>query len=135
MALFLPPRSDFCRHLRRVVPTAYRPKFSIFLALSGTKILALFWHFSGPNFWLSGGPIQKSDLPDQTSRKVPKVEKSGFCRITYGSLQTAKNSTFSDFCDFSGFCDFLRFLQFLDFPQDSGKLPKSTNLDSSKRSI
>ena len=111
MALFLPPPIEICRHLRRVVPTAYRPKFSIFLTSQKPKFLRFFCTFLGPNFWLSGGPIPGSDLPDQTSRKVPKVEKSGFCRITYGSLQTAKKSIFLRFLRFLRFLWFLRFFE------------------------
>ena len=134
-AFFLPPPIEICRHLRRVVPTAYRPKFRFFWGPEKSKILHFFWHLRDPEISCPDKDFQKSAL----LRKVPKsgdlVSGTRFQDLTYGSLWDAKNSTFRTFSRFLRFSGFLWFFRISQDFRISGlfrKRRESTILDTSE---
>ena len=137
MAFFLPPPIEICRHLRRVVPTAYRPFFRLFWGSKNRKILHFFWHFFGTSEWHFFG-VRTANPPDPGfGQKVDSGHFSGFWQVLYGPSQSAKKSTFLRFLQifeilpifaiFADFRDFWTFATFLDFRDFSGNLSKSTN--------
>ena len=135
LTIFLPPRSEICRHLRRVVPTAYSTIFPIF---RGVKI-SKFSHF----FWPSGN--RQNSCPDTNFRKshfsgkveifwilAPDKDFGRFRMVAFKVPKIRHFRNFLDFCDFCDFCWFLRFRTISGFLDFSGNCPKSTILDSSK---
>ena len=110
MTIFLPPPIEICRHLRRVVPTAYRPIFRFFWGSKNRKKIDFFWYFfgtSGEHFFWSPDGI----LPDPGSgQNHGSGQICGFWQVLYGPSQSGQKVDFCIFRTFSRFCRFLRFL-------------------------
>ena len=134
-AFFLPPPIEICRHLRRVVPTAYRAIFRKFWGPEKSKFSHFFWHLGNPEISCPDTNLQKSALSRKVEILAILVSGTRFRDLTYGSLLGPKKSTFSGF---SGFLRFLWFLWFFRISQDfriSGlfrKSRESTILDTSE---
>ena len=134
-AFFLPPRSEICRHLRRVVPTAYRPKFRFFWGPEKSKILHFFWHLRDPEISCPDKDFQKSGLLRKVAKSRDFVSGQRFQQVTYGSLWDAKNSTFRTFSRFLRFSGFLWFFRISQDFEISGLLrtcPESTTFGTSE---
>ena len=115
LTIFLPSRSEICRHLRRVVPTAYRPKFRKFWGPRKSKFSHFFWTSGGPKISCPDTNLRKSALSRKVEILAILVSGTRFRDLTYGSLLGPKISRFPDF---SGFLRFLRFLRFFRISQD-----------------
>ena len=110
-AIFLPPRSDFCRHLRRSDDTAASTNFRFFEGAKKSKILALFSDSGKSRNLVSE---LDSGHPDGPAKVATLASGQRFQPGPYETLQMAKISTFrenSRFCGFSGFLHFFEILQ------------------------
>ena len=138
LTIFLAPPIEICRHLRRVVPTAYRPIFRFFWGSKNRKKIDFFWYFfgtSGEHFFWSPDGI----LPDPGSgQNHGSGQICGFWQVLYGPSQSGQKVDFLHFSYFfeillffvifADFRDFWTFATFLDFRDFSGNLYKSTIL-------
>ena len=135
LTIFLPSRSEICRHLRRVVPTAYRPKFRKFWGPEKSKFSHFFWHSGNPEISCPDTNLRKSALSRKVEILAILVSGTRFRDLTYGSTLEAKKSIFSRFSGFSGFLWFLWFFRISQNFRISGlfrKCRESTILDTSE---
>ena len=119
-AFFLPPESEICRHLRSSISTGYSTFFRFFCRSENPKISTFLRFPDIMIFAVRNQNFQKSALLRKVEILRFLLSGSDFWQVTYGSLQTAKNRTFSRFCDFCRFLRFLWFLQILQILQISG---------------